>query len=98
MNGLAGWIDQAHKIDRRRWSAARYRAIDRHGAAFPLDAIQIEADRAALTEARLMICGNGRHWNRAFERPIRGHRRDHWTTPALMAVNNQLARLGPGNH
>lgn len=92
---LRDWLIQADQIDRRRFSAARYRAIDRHGAAFPLGRIPEEVDRGALTLTRAIILGRA-GWH-SFHRPQRGHRADHWTTPALMAVNNQIARLGRGN-
>ena len=79
---LHGWIEKAHEIDGRRFSAARYDAIARHAAAFPIDQLSYEADREALSIAALML--RGHHWNTAFRRPLRGHRANHWTTPALM--------------
>lgn len=36
---LAGWVETARRIDRRRYSDARTRALRAHAAALPLDLI-----------------------------------------------------------
>ena len=48
---VATWVVAAHRIDRRRFSSARNRALKAHAAALPLELIAEDTDRSALEEA-----------------------------------------------
>jgi hypothetical protein len=88
---LAGWLDQAHRIEARRASQGRYDAAARHMGVFPAELIGIELDRPLLRALRDFFVF-GSHPS-MFGRPGRGFRRDAPQTAWIMALNNQLARL-----
>lgn len=88
---LEDWTRHAWYLEHLpRCSQRHYDACTRHVQKFPGDLVAVEPDRALLRSLRdLMRQG---HPNR-FGRPSRGYRAGHWTTPALVDVQNQLARL-----
>lgn len=86
---LADWIVQARAIERRRSSRHRYAAAARHIERFPLADVAIELDLAVLEALRALLCDAAS----LFGRPHRGWRGGHWSTPAIVAANNQAARL-----
>ncbi len=88
---LVEWIDRAWRLERTpRHSRQVYDACARHIQRLPTDQVAVELDSEVLRSLRSLILTG--HPNR-FGRPSRGYRSDDWTTPALMAVNNQIARL-----
>ena len=83
------WVEAAHRIDRRRLSAARNRALAAHGAALPRELIDREAHLPSLEAAiRLLKYGPP-----GLARPPRGARADHPTTPVIMDLMNRRAIL-----
>ena len=82
-------VDAAHRIDRRRLSEARNRALGAHGAAMPRELIRRETDIPSLEAAiHLLKYGPPR-----LARPPKGARADHPTTPVIMDLMNRLAVL-----
>lgn len=85
---LGEWFDEAWEIlggSRPHRVAVK---ANHHALWFPLDEVSSECDVELLQQVQELLTHT-----RPFARPTRGHRADHWTTPALMAVNNQLQRL-----
>ena len=86
---VSEWVDAAHRIDRRRLSEARNRALGAHGAAMPRELIRRETDIPSLEAAiHLLKYGPPR-----LARPPKGARADHPTTPVIMDLMNRLAVL-----
>lgn len=86
---IAAWVAAAHRIDRRRFSSARNRALKAHAAALPLELIAKETDRSALEEAvRLLKYGPP-----DLRRPPQGDPADAPQTPIIMALNNRISQL-----
>ena len=48
---VSEWVDAAHRIDRRRLSEARNRALGAHGAVLPRELIKRETDVPSLEAA-----------------------------------------------
>lgn len=97
---VAEWVSAAHRIDRRRLSAARNRALATHGAALPRDLINRETHVRSLEAAlHLLKCGPP-----GLARPPKGARAGHPTTPIIMDLMNRLAvlnrqdEMGAGNN
>ncbi|WP_424753243.1 hypothetical protein [Methylobacterium sp.] len=86
---LTDWIAQARAIERRRSSRHRYAAAERHIARFPLADVAIELGLVVLEALRALLCDAAS----LFGRPNRGWRGAHWSTPVIVAANNQVARL-----
>jgi hypothetical protein len=87
---LGDWIDQALDIERRRPSAARCKARDRHLASFPIDEIGVEIDLRLIQ--RIVSLLEGRPHS-IFARPPRGARAAAPHTPIIMTLRNRDARL-----
>ena len=86
---LPDWIAQAWTLEQNpRHSRQIDAACARHIARFPHELVGVELDTATLLSLRALL-----HLSRRFGRPHRGWRASHWTTRAIMDVNNQLARL-----
>jgi hypothetical protein len=91
---LAAWLDRARRIMKPAGGYRHHRVraqAARHGAEFPIEEVAIELDLALLRELRALFLAEGTF--AMFGRPGRGFRAGHWTTPALMAVNNRIARI-----
>lgn len=86
---VSEWIDAAHRIDRRRLSEARNRALAAHGAALPRDLINCET-RVRSLEAAIHLL---KHGPPGLARPPKGARANHPTTPVIMDLMNRLAVL-----
>lgn len=86
---LPDWIAQAWTLEHNpRASRQIHAACARHIARFPHELVAVELDTAILLSMRALL-----HHSRRFGRPHCGNRASHWTTTAIMDVNNQLARL-----
>jgi hypothetical protein len=86
---LADWVETAHRIDRRRLSEARNRALAAHADALPRDLINRESRIPAL-EAALHLLKYGPP---GLARPPKGARAGHPTTAIIMDLMNCLAVL-----
>lgn len=87
---LADWIVYAREIEARRCGRPRNEACTRHVQRFPLDLVAVELDRDTLVALRHLLLNSH---SGLFGRPSRGFRAADWTTPVLVAVNNQISRL-----
>ena len=83
------WVEAAHRIDRRRLSAARNRALAAHGAALPRELIDRETHVPSLEAAIHLL----KYGPPGLARPPRGARADHPTTPVIMDLINRVAVL-----
>ena len=88
-SSVAGWVETVHRIDRRRLSEARNRALAAHAAALPRTLIDRETHAPAL-EAALHLLKYGPP---GLVRPPQGARAGHPTTPIIMDLMNRLAVL-----
>ena len=88
-SSVAGWVETAHRIDRRRLSETRNRALAAHAAALPRTLIDRETHAPAL-EAALHLLKYGPP---GLVRPPQGARAGHPTTPIIMDLMNRLAVL-----
>ena len=99
---IATWFDMAIAIHRRRPSAARHAAVDRHLRAFPIDEIEVELDIALMDRAVGLLKGPPHHFHTLFARPHRGARGAAPQTPIVVALSNRVMRLRAagvgGNH
>jgi len=86
---VAAWIEAAHRLDRRRSSSARNRALRAHVAALPLDLIAVEDDAEALRAALWLL----KYGPTDLRRPQRSARAGAPHTARIMAINNRLAHL-----
>ena len=86
---IGEWIACAHRLDRRRSSAARHRALAAHAACLPSDLIAAETDIATIdTALRLLKYGPP-----SLARPPRGGREGHPTTRVIVDLMNRRAGL-----
>jgi len=86
---LAEWLERAWQLEHSlRCGRKHQETCAHHIARFPGGEVSVELDRQVLESLRLLI-----KRGRQLGRPGQGYRGDHWTTPALMDCNNQLARL-----
>ena len=83
------WVEAAHRIDRRRLSAARNRALTGHRAVLPRELIDRETHVPSLEAAIHLL----KHGPPGLARPPRGARADHPTTPVIMDLMNRRAVL-----
>ena len=83
------WVEAAHRIDRRRLSAARNRALAAHGAVLPRELIDRETHVPSLEAAIHLL----KYGPPGLARPPRGARADHPTTPVIMDLMNRRAVL-----
>jgi hypothetical protein len=90
---LAGWIEIACRIDRRRYSAARSRALEAHASALPLTLIYAEDNADTLAKALDLL----KYGPFPLGRPQRGNRKNAPQTPRIMAIANRLAKLRQTN-
>jgi hypothetical protein len=90
---LGQWVEAAHVLDRRRYSAARSRALAAHAAALPLTLIYAEDNAETLAAALDLL----KYGPLPLGRPQRGHRAGAPQTPRIMAIANRLAKLKQAN-
>lgn len=83
------WVDVAQRLDRRRYSSARNRALAAHGGALPRDVILAEQDLEVIESAISLL----KYGPRDLARPQRGSRAGHPTTPVLMDLMNRRRDL-----
>lgn len=83
------WLIYARTIDGRRCGAPRNAAVRRHVSVFPLELISFELEGDVLGGLRELLSSPVSQ----FGRPARGCRARHWTTPALMEINNRIMRM-----
>ena len=83
------WCALAFVLDRRRLSRKRNRDLETHAMCMPLEMIYAETELEALDLAIWFY----RHGPIGIRRPQRGARKDHPSTPILMALNNRRASL-----
>ncbi len=88
-SNVAEWVEAAHRIDRRRLSAARNRALAAHGAVLPRELIERETHVPTLEAAIHLL----KYGPPGLARPPRGARADHPTTPVIMDLMNRRAVL-----
>ena len=88
-SSVTEWVRAAHRIDRRRLSEARNRALAAHAAALPRALINRETHLPSL-EAALHLLKYGPP---GLARPPKGARAGHPTTPIIMDLMNRLAVL-----
>ena len=88
-SNVTEWVDAAHRIDRRRLSEARNRALAAHGGALPREFINRETHVPALEAAIHLL----KYGPPGLARPPKGARADHPTTPVIMDLMNRLAVL-----
>ncbi|HEX2255636.1 MAG TPA: hypothetical protein VHG92_02855 [Afifellaceae bacterium] len=86
---LRSWIVAAIELDARRCSSLRYRQIEAHWQALPLDMVKLSDDRPAL-ERLLALIGLG---NVAWSKPGRGDRGGTKWERVNMAARNRLWQL-----
>lgn len=94
------WVDAAQRIDGRRLSEARNRALAAHGAAMPRELIDRETHVPSLEAAIELL----KYGPPGLARPSKGERANHPTTPIIMELMNRLAvlkrrdEMGTGNN
>ncbi len=86
---VAEWCRCAWQLDRRRLSRKRHRDLETHGMCLPLAMIEIENNLEAVEDA-LWLYKRG---PTGLQRPQRGKRGEHPTTPIIMALQNRAAIL-----
>ncbi|MEO1139387.1 MAG: hypothetical protein AAFW87_08015 [Pseudomonadota bacterium] len=83
------WIAAARKIDRRRLSQQRYRALQNHGGSMPRALIDLETDIDAIDDALDFL----KYGPPGLARPQRGHRAKAAQTRIIMDLMNRRAAL-----
>lgn len=83
------WCDRACQLNRRRLSRKRHRDLETHGMCMPLRMIEIEDDIEAIDRAPWLFTEGPT----GLQRPQRGTRGDHPTTPIIMALKYRKALL-----
>lgn len=86
---LLGWINAAIRLDKRRLSLARMKALEAHGCCLPRAVIDAETDIALIDKALDLL----KHGPRDLARPLRGQRKDHPTTRVIVDLANRRAQL-----
>ncbi len=86
---VAEWVACAQRIDQRRCSEARSRALVAHAAALPRDVIDAETRIDAIDAALDLL----KYGPPGLARPPRGNRDGHPTTRIIMELSNRHAAL-----
>lgn len=86
---ISTWCQAAHRLDQRRFSSARRRALEHHVTALPLEMIKADANADALRTALELL----KHGPRPLSRPQKGYRADAPQTARIMEIQNRLQVL-----
>ena len=90
---VSEWIEAAHKINARRLSRHRNRALENHAGALPREVINLETDIEKIQRALHLF----KYGPTGLARPTRGHRANHPSTPVIVDLSNRLAVLERSN-
>jgi hypothetical protein len=86
---LAGWLEAAYALERRRSGTLNKRRKQLHVEALPISLIENCTDAGVLTGCRSLL----RNRSGGFAQPLRGQRESAPHTTILVAINNRLAQL-----
>ena len=88
-SNVTEWVNAARRIDGRRSSEARNRALACHGAVMPRELIDRETHIPSIETALDLL----KYGPPGLARPGRGARGNHPTTPIIVDLMNRLAVL-----